>query len=156
MAGYFDGPLFLPFFFFFHLLSSVAVFLFPSVPRVLSPTPIVQEPLAIRNTSAPTPNVSSSFVQSTQRSRVSVDFWRFPKWTRVNFMFISSPQTGLNLHRRRNIPTCCVKLYELMKSAGSLVRDLVWGNTVPVVLYTHSGRCFPKMVLPRVIAVLYT
>lgn len=34
------------------------------------------------------------------------------------FVFISSTQAGLNLDRRNNIPTCCVKLYELMKSAG--------------------------------------
>lgn len=34
------------------------------------------------------------------------------------FVFISSTQTELNLDRRNNIPTCCVKLHKLMKSAG--------------------------------------
>lgn len=40
---------------------------------------------------------------------------------------------------------CCVKLYELMKSAGWLVRDLVWGNIAPLILYTDSLRCFLKL-----------
>lgn len=40
----------------------------------------------------------------------------FSKQDSIKFVFISSLQTGLNLSRRNNIPACCVKLYELMKS----------------------------------------
>lgn len=66
-------------------------------------------------------------------------FFPFSKLDAIKFVFISSLQTGLNLNRRNHIPACCVKLYELMKSAGWLVRDLVWGNSAPLVLYTDAG-----------------
>jgi len=39
-------------------------------------------------------------------------------WPPIRFVFIRPRQTGLKLNRRNNIPACCVKLYELMKSAG--------------------------------------
>lgn len=41
-----------------------------------------------------------------------------------------------------------------MKSAGELVRDLVWGNIAPLVLYTDLQRCFLKRLSPRLKAVL--
>lgn len=63
------------------------------------------------------------------------------------FVFISSTQTGLNRDRRNNVPTCCVKLYELMKSADELVRDLKERSSPPLVLYADSQRCFPKLDL---------
>lgn len=76
-------------------------------------------------------------------------FLTFLKLDSIKFVFISSLQTGLSLYRRNNIPACCVKLYELMKSAGLLVKDLMWGNIAPLVLYTDLQQCFLKLALPH-------
>lgn len=122
---------------------SFSVFFFHSVPHALSPAAFIQQPQAIKHTNAPTPNIFSEFAQNTPHGviylslsifftlsrlivgshthkceRARTHMHTFSKLDSIKFVFIRSLQTGLNLYRRNNIPACCVKLYELMKSAG--------------------------------------
>lgn len=77
-----------------------------------------------------------------EHNQTRTHFLHFPNWS-LPSLLITSLQTGFNLRGRNNIPAYCVKLNDLMKSAGELVE----GNTAPLVLCSATQRRFLEVTL---------